>query len=144
MSSPYNDCLKKGMLKPVPPDKLNSDNSMIKAGEWIDEAEKSLSGGALKVSLYAAYMAMFHAARAVLYRDGMREKSHFCLARYLEAEYAEKGRLESEWIKLLDFQRESRHSTQYDISFSATEADDIKAIETTKNFVKRIELLLKL
>lgn len=74
MSSQYDECLKKGMLKPIPPDKANSENSIKKAAEWITEAEKSLKGGALKVSLYASYMAMFHAARAVLYRDGMREK----------------------------------------------------------------------
>ena len=143
MTSQYDECLKKGMLRPIPPDPQNSESSMAKAKEWIVEAEKALKGEALKASLYSSYMAMFHASRAVLYRDGLREKSHYCIARYLEAEYVEKGKLEKEWVELLDFQRETRHSTQYDVAFQASEDDDSKAIDSAKRFVKRIGELLK-
>ncbi|MBS7643817.1 hypothetical protein KEJ26_04520 [Candidatus Bathyarchaeota archaeon] len=39
-----------------------------------------------------AYSAMFHAARSLLIRDGVGEKSQVCVVRYLEDEYAKKER----------------------------------------------------
>jgi len=60
---------------------------------------------------------MFHAARAILFIDGFREKSHFAVDRYLEDKYATTGLLEKEWIDILDFYRETRHEDQYSISF---------------------------
>jgi len=71
---------------------------------------------------------MFHSARAVLFRDGRREKSHFCIARYLEEMYVKKGKLEREWIDLLDRLREMRHADQYDISYFATREEAKSAL----------------
>jgi uncharacterized protein (UPF0332 family) len=48
----------------------------------------------------AAYMGYFHAARAILFRDGVREKSHYCIGVYLEY-YCEKKMLEDEWYSFL-------------------------------------------
>jgi len=42
---------------------------------------------------------MVHAARAVLYRDGIREKSHFFVENYPETSVSS-GTLERRWIAL--------------------------------------------
>ena len=44
-------------------------------------------------SILASYMVMFHAARTILFFDGFREKSHACVARYLEEKYVKTGKL---------------------------------------------------
>jgi uncharacterized protein (UPF0332 family) len=64
---------------------------------------------AVRSALMAVYMGYFHAARAVLFRDGIREKSHYCIGIYLET-YVEKGLLEEEWIALFDHIRGLRQA----------------------------------
>jgi len=45
----------------------------MQAGEWLDEAEKNMAAEAYRSALASAYLAFFHAARTVLFRDGVRE-----------------------------------------------------------------------
>jgi uncharacterized protein (UPF0332 family) len=142
MPSKFEECMKNGMLRKIPADVNNAKNSIRQAEGWIQEAEKTFETGAYKSSVYGAYMGMFHAARALLYRDGYREKSHFCIARFIEAEYVEKGKLEKEWVDLLDYHREVRHNNQYDVNFIISVDEDKKAIETAKKFIKRFKQLL--
>jgi len=139
MSSEYDDCIKKGMLRKIPSDKNSTISSFQQANSWLQEAEKARKGGALKSALYGAYMAMFHSARAILYKDGYREKSHYCIARYIEEMYVKTGKLEKEWVDLLDYYRENRHHTQYDINFPVAPEDDEKAIKTARKFYKRMK-----
>jgi uncharacterized protein (UPF0332 family) len=62
------------------------------------------------------YLAVFHSARAVLFRDGVREKSHYCIGLYLQS-YVENDELEEDWPMLFDRMRSIRHTDQY--SFQA-------------------------
>ena len=86
---------------------------------------------------------MFHSARAILFAEGFREKSHFAVARFLEDKYTFKNLLEEKWIKLLDDYRETRHDNQYSTSFIATKNEAEKALKTAKEFVERMKNLLE-
>ena len=90
----------------------------------------------------ASYLVMFHSARAILFYDGFREKSHACVARYLEEKYMKPGRLEKKWIELLDHSREMRHNNQYDLSFCSTEEEAKKALKTANKFLEIMKKLL--
>jgi uncharacterized protein (UPF0332 family) len=57
-------------------------------------------------------MGYSHAARAILYRDGIREKSHYCIGVYLES-YREKGLLKDEWVSRFNHMRGLRQNDQY-------------------------------
>lgn len=107
------------------------------------EAEQDFSGNAFNSAVMAAYLAMFHSARAILFFDGFREKSHYCVARYLEEKYASKGLLENKWVVLLDHYRELRHDDQYSISFLATKDEAEGALRVAKEFVERLNKLLE-
>ena len=85
-------------------------------------------------------MAMFHAARAVLFRDGLREKSHDCIARYLE-KYVDDGSLEEEWVVLLDRIRDIRHQVQYTLYHHTTEEETDSVLKSAKQFVQLIKKL---
>lgn len=84
---------------------------------------------------------MFHSTRTILFFDGYREKSHACIARYLEEKYVKKNLLEATWIELLDHYRELRHDDQYDLAFFATEEEAKSALESAFKFVERLENL---
>ncbi len=62
---------------------------------------------------------MFHAARALLLKDGFRERSHCCIARYIEEKYVNTGGLKRIVVDLLDGFRELRHDDLYELDFSA-------------------------
>lgn len=107
------------------------------------ESENSLNGGAFGSSILASYMVMFHSARSILFFDGFREKSHACVARYLEEKYVKTGKLDKKWIELLDHSREVRHNDQYDLSFFFTKEEAEKALESARDFLSSIEGLFK-
>lgn len=136
----YEDCLSKGLLQRIPPSKEQGKRSLDKAQRWLDEAKAVLESKAFNSSISAAYLAMFHAARAILFVDGFREKSHACVARYL-AQYVQRKKLEQEWIDLLDHHREIRHQDQYNLNFFAVEEDARKALESATKFMQRMKQL---
>ena len=139
----YNDCMKEGLLRKIPPSKDKAAQSLKKAQEWLKEAENSLKGNAYSSSILASYMVMFHAARAILFFDGFREKSHACVARYLEEKYAKTGKLDKKWIELLDHSREVRHNDQYDLSFFSTKEEAEIALQSARDFLASMECLFK-
>ena len=142
MAFRYRNCIEKGLLRKIPPSPQKADMSLVKAGKWSNEAEKSLNAKAFDVSIMASYLGRWHSARASRCYDGDREKSHACVARYLEEKYMKPGRLEKKWIELLDHNREIRHNNQYDLSFCSTEEEAEKALETAKKFLEIMKELL--
>jgi len=141
MAFRYKDCIEKGLLRKVPASSEKAKQSIKKAEKWLEEARKALNGKAFDSSVLASYMVMFHSARAILFHDGYREKSHACVARYLEEKYAKTGKLEKKWVELLDHHREVRHVNQYDLSFFSTDEEAGKAIESSVKFLERMKSL---
>jgi len=71
-----SDCFKKRLLRNITPDKLK----MKKA---LEMAEYLFSNEFYEESIVSSYTSMFQAARALLFRDGIIEKSHACVVAYL-------------------------------------------------------------
>lgn len=138
----FKDCIEKGLLKKLPASEDNAVRSIKKAESWLKEAEKSFQGEAYDSSVLSSYLAMFHSARALLFLDGYREKSHACVARYLEEHYVRKRKLEKKWVELLDHHREIRHNDQYDLSFYSSDEEAKEALESAGQFLQRMKHLL--
>jgi len=115
---------------------------MLQAGEWLSEAEKNQEAEAYRSALSSAYMAVFHSARAVLFRDGVREKSHYCIGLYLQR-YVEDGTLEEEWPMLFDRIRGVRHADQYSFMAKPSEEEVQAGIDLAERFIERMERLLR-
>jgi len=73
----------------------------------------------------------------------MREKSHYCIARYLEAKYADRGLLEPLWVQRLDQYRDLRHADQYDTGFHATKDEAKEALKIATEFLDRMKELVE-
>ena len=142
MVSGFKECIEKELLKRIPPSEENCTRSLNKAKKWLEEAEKSFENKIYQSSVLSSYLAMFHSARAILFRDGYREKSHYCVARYLEEKYVKTGKLERKWVELLDYYREMRHNNQYDLSFFVSEKEAKNSLISAREFFERMEKLI--
>lgn len=136
-----DDCFERGLLRRVEPSRIKNEKSLLSARDWISEAEKNLEAGALRSAVSSAYLAVFHSARAVLFRDGVREKSHYCIGLYLQR-YVEEGSLEEDWPMLFDRIRSVRHADQYSFMAKPTEEEVQAGIDLAKKFIDRMEKLL--
>lgn len=142
MGIKYSECVQKKLLRKVPASTAGSKQSIKKAELWLDESLNSFKAGNYNLSVLGSYLAMFHSARAILFRDGWREKSHACVARYIEEHYAKTGKLDIKWIQLFDFQRNLRHNDQYDMSFTVTDKEAENAIKSSASFIDEMKKLL--
>ena len=124
------------------PSLTKSEQSLHQARDWLSEAEKNLEAEALRSAISSAYLAVFHSARAVLFRDGVREKSHYCIGLYLQR-YVEDGILEEDWPMFFHRIRSVRHADQYSFMALPTEEEVQASIDLAERFIERMERLLK-
>jgi len=135
-----DECFERGLLRKVEPSRIKSQQSLRLARDWLCEAEANLKAEAYRSALSSAYLAVFHSARAVLFRDGVREKSHYCIGLYLQT-YVEKDDLEEEWPMLFDRIRSVRHADQYSFQVKPTEEEVRSWLHLAECFINRMELL---
>ncbi|MGC8850165.1 MAG: HEPN domain-containing protein [Candidatus Bathyarchaeia archaeon] len=140
--SELDKCFEKRLIRRTLPSRERALKSIGKARKWLEEARKNFKFELFDSCLVSSYSAMFHAARALLLRDGFREKSHYCLARYVEEKYVNTKRLTRVVVDLLDRFRELRHEDLYELEFSATEEDANEAIENAEIVIEEIEKLI--
>lgn len=84
--------------------------------------------------IFCSYTAMFHAARALLFRDGIKERSHICTVSYLRETYPRLRRLANQ----LDVYRRNRHNTLYALDFLISDDEAHQAIKDAEIFYKQI------
>ena len=136
-----DECYERGLLRKVAPSNDKAMQSLAQAREWVTEAGYDCDADALRSALMAAYMGYFHAARAVLFRDGVREKSHYCIGVYLES-YREQGLLEDEWVLQFDRMRGMRQNDQYSLDARPTVQEVRQAVADAGEFIERLERLV--
>ncbi|MCD6523140.1 MAG: HEPN domain-containing protein [Candidatus Diapherotrites archaeon] len=134
------ECFRKGYIQRSPYAETLVKESMEKADNLLAQAKSNFENSSFDSALVMSYSAAFNAARAVLFRDGYREKSHECVIRYLEAKHPE---IPSELIALLDRYRTSRHGVLYDVRYSATKIEAEEALEFAEGFIREIEKIIE-
>lgn len=80
--------IEKGLLRKEAPDNAKSYQSLVVSGTKLKEAQKALNAGIFEAAIVFSYMSMFHAARALLFKDGYLEKSHFAVVVFLKEKYS--------------------------------------------------------
>ena len=141
--SELDECFEKGLIRKIPASEEKALKSIVKANRWLKEAKKNLEYGLLDSCLVSSYSAMFHAARALLFRDGFREKSHYCVARYLEEKYMKREKLPKLVVDLLDRFRNLRHTDLYQLDFFVTKEEAEEAIKSAEIVIREITRLTK-
>ena len=135
----FEECVRRGYLRRIEPQPELGRLSLTKARSFLESARKNLDMGIYDGALVMAYLAFFHAARALLFKDGWREKSHACISAYLREFYVKRGILDVKWVRYLDYVRTLRHQAQYDVGFSSEPGEVETIIPKTEAFIMIVE-----
>ncbi len=138
-----SDCFERKLLTNTSPSTGLARKSLKQAELFLTDAEDLIKIGKERMAIIALYNAFFHTARALLFKDGIKERSHFCIARYLEEKYVYKKVLNANFLNYLDTLRDARHETQYSLDVPTMEIDMGAAIGICREFMKAVEGLIK-
>ncbi len=137
-----DDCFKKRLLRKERPDKQRAQRSIEVARAKLEQAEKAADNELYDAALVLAYTSMFHAARAILFKDGVVEKSHVCLVEYLREEYARKGRISEGLVINLDRLRIDRHEAIYGLETTVLEEQASRSLKQSREFIETARSLI--
>lgn len=104
----------------------------------LEEAKDSLSRKKFKWAIIQGYYSMFHAARALVYSKGFREKSHYALLVALRELF--KNQLESELIENFEEAMSLREEADYGLVFSEEGATSI--VNNAGKFLNKVKEIL--
>lgn len=135
-----DDCFKKRLLRNIKPDMKKSLRSLEIALDKLKTAKTAFERELFDACLIYSYTSMFHSARAILYRDGIQEKSHVCIPLYLKEKYANK--ISAYLIQSLDTFRKERHETLYGLDFVVSKKDAELSLNDAEAFYQEIKNII--
>lgn len=145
MNKDFEKCLKKKSIVKQPytealiGDELNAAiRDLKRAKRTFDEFLDDLD---YKWATIQAYYSMFHAARALLFKKGYREKSHYCLKIAMQALYADEGIINQSLVDDFDTTMLLRETADYKSDFSKEGAES--ALENAEEFLRVAKQLLE-
>ena len=138
----FLNCLKKGKIRRFSQGKALVEKESTTAEKDLLEARESLKREKFKWATIQTYYSMFHSARALLYNENYREKSHHCLIVALRVLYVKEGRLSARFVEELQKGKNLRESADYYDEWSKIGAEEIislatEFLETIKNTLKK-------
>jgi uncharacterized protein (UPF0332 family) len=137
----FEKCLKDRKIILFPRAKRLALKELAAAEEDLAEAKDRFNCVRYKYATINAYYAIFHAARALIYSKGIRERSHYCLAVALEALFVDAGLLGRRYVRIFQDTMALREDADYGTSFSEEGAR--VCISGAEDFVQAAEKLLK-
>ncbi len=141
MSRDFKDCFDKKKLYRSDAAKALAGKEFKSATDDITEAELSLSQRRYKWATIQAYYAMFHAARAMLYSRGYRERSHFCVVAGLEHLFGETKLIELKWVRAIRNAMSLREDADYSDAYSSEGAE--ASVQNAKGFMQEAKRILE-
>ncbi len=107
----------------------------------LEEAQDRFDNGRYKYCTTTAYYAMFHAARALLYSQGYRERSHWCVLAAMEQLFGKTGLLEMRLVRALGNAMTLRQDADYAAEYSQKGAE--LTLKNAKEFIQKAQEILK-
>ena len=103
----------------------------------FEKAKKTFDDKDYKWSIIKSYYAMFHVARALLFKLGLKEKRHFAISVVLD-ELNKKGKMERKYVNYFNAGVSSREDVDYHYAYSAKIAQDNLMI--SNDFKERVNI----
>ncbi|NJD52086.1 MAG: HEPN domain-containing protein [Candidatus Methanoperedens sp.] len=104
----------------------------------IEDAAENMSIHRYRVVAISSYSSMFHAARAILFRDGIKERSHECIPVYLKEKYPQLETL----ANILDSYRRFRHDAIYGLDFAIDDKEAKAALDSAQEILEKIRIFI--
>jgi uncharacterized protein (UPF0332 family) len=135
-----DELIANGLIKRTQADVNEIKGSLSSAKRFLDRAKGNIGIKFYDVAYLLAYTSMFHAARALLFKAGYKERGHYALIQALRETYTNNTELQR-YLNLLDSYRISRHAIQYS-GETCSELDATSIIEDAERFIVFIEKTL--
>jgi uncharacterized protein (UPF0332 family) len=136
----FKQCLESGKIVPFARGKNLVKKELSVAKNDLSDAKAGYKDQRYKWSTIQAYYAMFHAARALIYYRGYREKGHYCLAVALRALFVEEGQVESQFVRDFLNAMSLREAADYETKFSMEGAKAV--IASAERFIEKAVTVL--
>ncbi len=140
MSLEYEDCLKKGKIKPFSRGRALAPKELETAACDLERAEKTYKESDYKWATIQIYYAMFHSARALLYVKNLREHSHFCLIAAIKTLYVETGKLPVYLLEAIQEAKNLREDADYYNRWSKQGCE--KLLKLAEEFLEKIKVII--
>lgn len=134
------ECIEQGYLRRIEPDPKLVEKELEEAEYDLKRADHALEEKDFKWCIVKSYYSMFHAARAVLFLLGLRERRHFAVQVVLEY-LIKKGKLESIYLDYFSSAMEWREGADY--RYSHSEETAIGIVGNAEKFLIKMKELLK-
>jgi len=134
MKTAFDICIKNKRILVYPQGKNLVEREIRTALDDLADAKIGLAQQRYNWATIQGYYAMFHVARALLFSEGYRETSHYCLAVAIESLYVGTGKLGRELYVYLYAAMGMRANADYRTKFSE---------ESARLIVKRAEEFLE-
>ena len=105
-------CFEMGQLKKITADLSLSKKSLKRGVLILEEIPRLTKSEFLEVAEQRLYQSFFHMIKALLYKDGIKERSHYCVILYVKETYG--SALESE-IATMEVLKDLRNQSQYGV-----------------------------
>jgi len=132
------ECIEQGFLVRIRPDNALVDKALKEAEYDLGSARDALADEDFKWAIIKAYYAMFHAARAVVFALGYKERRHFAVQIVLE-NLAKEGKLEGVWLNYFSAAMDNREGADYRYSYSKETAEE--QVRNAGEFLARMKKL---
>jgi uncharacterized protein (UPF0332 family) len=133
------ECLKKGFLKKIKVEKGMIEKELRESEKDFDDAKTSFKMKKFKWAIIQSYYSMFHAARAVIFSLGLKERRHFAIAVVLE-DLGKKKKLEPKFVNDFKAGIFTREEADYEAEYSKERAESL--IKIVEEFNKRMKDIL--
>lgn len=113
MTREYDDCLKRGKIKPFSRGLTLASKELEAAESDLDSAKKTFKDSDYKWATIQVYYSMFHSARSLLYAKNLREHSHYCLIVAIKSLYADTKKIPTKFLEGLQEAKSLREDADY-------------------------------
>jgi len=142
MNRDFEQCLENRKIITFPEGRELVKKELSVASSDLSDAKAGYEDQRYKWSTIQAYYAMFHAARALIYSRGYREKSHYCLAVALRALFVDEGKMDAQAVRDFISAMNLREAADYEAEFSQSGAKAV--IASAEKFLEKAMLILEI
>jgi len=134
-----NEAVIKELLSRVTPSKDLIDKELNESLYDLKRADESLIKKDYKWSIVKSYYAMFHCVRALMFKNGYKDRKHAGVVIFLE-EFEKQGIIDSSIINDYKAALSAREGADYRYTYNESIASNI--IQIAKEFINKIRRLV--
>jgi len=136
-----NELFEKKLLRKISRDLEKVKTSLKISASKLEEAKRLFSSEFYGNALLNIYTSMFHASRAILYNEGIQEKSHYGVYVYLKEKFSDK--IPKELLNSFNYFREERHEFLYGFEEDPSRKEVEESILDSEEFLEITRRILK-